>query len=102
MVAIRGLANFVKNFFDQNPLSLIGIIAAHNKKAEMVTDLSGTSYLLPNHHFHHQSRYIHLDHNVGNPLHQIRLLEDEADRTTGGDFSLQNCLELARASLRFV
>lgn len=94
LVAIRGLANFVKDFFDQNPLSVLGIIAAHNKKSEMLTDISGRTYSnrLAQLCFHHWI--------AGNPLHQIRLLEEEADRQTGGEFSLQNSLELARASLR--
>lgn len=35
------LEKFVEEFFDQNPLSQLGIIAMKNKRAERITELSG-------------------------------------------------------------
>ncbi|KMS65361.1 hypothetical protein BVRB_036770, partial [Beta vulgaris subsp. vulgaris] len=54
------------------------IITSHGKKAHLLTDLSG------------------------NPLSQIRILEAQVDIHTEGEFSLQNSLEMARASLHGV
>ncbi len=67
---------FVKEFFDQNPISHLGIIVAHNKVADRVTELSG------------------------NPQHQI----DSFLRSplAGGEFSLQNSLTAAKAYLQCV
>ncbi|CEO99957.1 unnamed protein product (mitochondrion) [Plasmodiophora brassicae] len=76
LVAIEAVCQFIRDFFDQNPISHLGLITTHSKKAYMLTDLSG------------------------NPLHQIRLLEAQADHHTSGEFSLENSLELARSSLR--
>ena len=38
----RILQTFVREFFDQNPLSHIGIIAMRDGRAEALTDLSGS------------------------------------------------------------
>lgn len=35
------LEKFVEEFFDQNPLSQLGIVAMKNKRAEKITELSG-------------------------------------------------------------
>lgn len=35
------LEKFVEEFFDQNPLSQLGVIAIKNKRAEKITELSG-------------------------------------------------------------
>lgn len=32
---------FLKDFFDQNPISQVGAIISHNKRADKVTELSG-------------------------------------------------------------
>lgn len=36
---------FVEEFFDQNPISQLGIIISRNKRAEVVTQLGGTCHL---------------------------------------------------------
>lgn len=35
------MEKFVEEFFDQNPLSQLGVIAIKNKRAEKITELSG-------------------------------------------------------------
>jgi transcription initiation factor TFIIH subunit 2 len=37
------LHNFLEEFFDQNPISQMGIIIMKNKRAERVSDLTGTA-----------------------------------------------------------
>lgn len=38
---IKMLQIFIEEFFDQNPISQVGIILLKNKKAEKITDLAG-------------------------------------------------------------
>lgn len=40
---IKLLEVFIEEFFDQNPISQLGIIALKAKRAEKVTELTGTS-----------------------------------------------------------
>ena len=72
--AQQQVASFIKEFFDQNPISQLGIIVCMNKVAKKLTSLSG------------------------NPSHQVELVQSYAE--SGGEFSLQNGLEIALASLR--
>jgi transcription initiation factor TFIIH subunit 2 len=37
------LHNFLEEFFDQNPISQMGIIIMKNKRAERVSELTGTA-----------------------------------------------------------
>lgn len=37
------LEGFVEEFFDQNPISQLGVIAMRNKRAEKIADLAGNS-----------------------------------------------------------
>ena len=71
------MRDFIMEFFDQNPISQIGIIVVRDGEADMLTNLSG------------------------NPKLHIQALERlEADPgLIGGQFSLQNGLELAGRSL---
>jgi hypothetical protein len=69
------IQTFLKDFFEQNPLSHIGIIVSYDGKAEKLTELSG------------------------NPTSQMDLLKKKKE--SGGNFSLQASLDLACASLRF-
>ncbi|KAK3238929.1 General transcription factor IIH subunit 2 [Cymbomonas tetramitiformis] len=65
---------FVKEFFDQNPLSQLGLILARNGIAERVTELSGS------------------------PEAHLAALRNSL-KDPGGDISLQNALEAARMPL---
>lgn len=69
-------AAFVREFFNQNPLSQLGIIVARNGVAERLTELSGS------------------------PEAHCAALRNALDAS--GDFSLQNTLNAARTSLKSI
>lgn len=70
------MEQFIREYFDQNPLSQLGLIVAANKLSYRVTDLSG------------------------NPEAQIQAMRECAEQ--GGDFGMQNALEMARDKLKSV
>lgn len=72
----RLLQNFVREFFDQNPLAQLSLVLLHDSIAERLTELSGNS-----------------------ARHLSALTAAEA-HVPAGDTSIQNGLELARSSLR--
>ncbi|XP_064642235.1 general transcription factor IIH subunit 2-like [Lineus longissimus] len=74
--SLKLLEHFVEEFFDQNPISQLGIIVSRNKRAEKVTELGG------------------------NPKRHVQALETLNDKTCQGEPSLQNALELALQTLR--
>ena len=39
---LKLLNGFIDEFFDQNPISQLGIILTQNKRAEKITELTGT------------------------------------------------------------
>lgn len=69
------LEAFIAEFFDQNPISQIGLVGTKDGLAEKLTELSG------------------------NPTEHIRALKLKKFQETGGEPSLQNALEMARSSL---
>ncbi|KAI8977409.1 Ssl1-like-domain-containing protein [Mycotypha africana] len=69
---------FVTEYFDQNPISQLGIIVTRDGIAEKLTELSG------------------------NPTDHIRALKSKKNTETSGEPSLQNALQLARASMKGV
>ncbi|KAL7321186.1 hypothetical protein PS15m_000984 [Mucor circinelloides] len=66
---------FVIEYFDQNPISQLGIIVTRDGIAEKLTELSG------------------------NPTDHIKALKSKKNTETSGEPSLQNSLQLARASM---
>ncbi|CAO3672205.1 unnamed protein product [Umbelopsis ramanniana] len=66
---------FVTEYFDQNPISQLGIIVIRDGVAERLTDLSG------------------------NPTDHLRALKNKRNQETSGEPSLQNALDMACASL---
>ncbi|CEP09348.1 hypothetical protein [Parasitella parasitica] len=66
---------FVIEYFDQNPISQLGIIITRDGIAEKLTELSG------------------------NPTDHIKALKTKKNTETSGEPSLQNSLQLARASM---
>jgi transcription initiation factor TFIIH subunit 2 len=72
-VTIKLLEVFIREYFDQNPISQIGIIVTRNSIAEKITELSG------------------------NPSKHIAALKRAA--AASGEASLQNALEVARMTL---
>ncbi|KAJ3035474.1 hypothetical protein HDV00_003723 [Rhizophlyctis rosea] len=69
---------FINEYFDQNPLSQLGVILTRNGLAEKITELSG------------------------NPSEHIEAIRKKENRLPQGEPSLQNMLELARTSLHHV
>ncbi|KOB79061.1 Btf [Operophtera brumata] len=67
---------FIEEFFDQNPLSQLGIITMKNKRAERLTELSG------------------------NVRKHIKAIQGLANMALSGEPSLQNTLESAGRVLR--
>ncbi|XP_056602502.1 general transcription factor IIH subunit 2 [Triplophysa dalaica] len=67
---------FVEEYFDQNPISQIGIITTKNKRAERLTDLAG------------------------NPKKHIAALKKAVDSTCIGEPSLYNSLHMAMQTLK--
>ncbi|XP_046879183.1 general transcription factor IIH subunit 2 [Hypomesus transpacificus] len=67
---------FVEEYFDQNPISQVGIITTKNKRAEKLTDLAG------------------------NPKKHVAALKKALDSTCVGEPSLYNSLTLAMQTLK--
>ncbi|GJQ71333.1 putative TFIIH C1-like domain protein [Trypoxylus dichotomus] len=78
LCTVKILENFVEEYFDQNPISQMGIIIMHNKRAEKVCDLGG------------------------NFRKYIKVINGLAKTSLIGEPSLQNGLELALKSLKLL
>ncbi|XP_037077750.1 general transcription factor IIH subunit 2-like isoform X2 [Pollicipes pollicipes] len=76
MCCIKILEGFVQEFFDQNPISQLGIIVTKNKRADVACELGG------------------------NPMRIIEHLRKLATSPCVGEPSLMNSLELAAGALR--
>ncbi|XP_045541625.1 general transcription factor IIH subunit 2-like [Papilio machaon] len=76
LCTLKLLEKFVEEFFDQNPLSQLGIIAMKNKRADRITELSG------------------------NIRKHIKAVQSLSNLALVGEPSLQNTLELAGRILR--
>jgi len=70
------LEEFIVEYFDQNPISQLGLIVTKDKRAEILTKLSG------------------------NPTAHVAALKEAASKTPSGEASLQNSLDVAMAGLR--
>ncbi|XP_012519947.1 PREDICTED: general transcription factor IIH subunit 2 [Propithecus coquereli] len=73
---LKLLEYFVEEYFDQNPISQIGIIVTKSKRAEKLTELSG------------------------NPRKHIASLKKAVDMTCHGEPSLYNSLSIAMQTLK--
>lgn len=78
LCTLKLLEKFVEEFFDQNPLSQLGIVLMKNKRAEKITELSGS---LRKH---------------------IKAVQGLSNLALTGEPSLQNTLELASRVLRLL
>jgi len=76
--AIKLVDSFIHEFFDQNPISLLGLIALKSKRAEMVTEL------------------------LGNTKKHTKSLDMLTKWPLNGEPSLQNGLDLALKPLKLV
>lgn len=75
-LVLRLVQNFVREFFDQNPLAQLSLVLLHDSIAERLTELSG------------------------NGARHLQALTAAEAHVPAGDLSMQNGLELARASLK--
>jgi len=75
---IKMLQLFIEEFFDQNPISQVGIILLKNKRAEKITELAG---YYKNH---------------------VKMLQGIAKMSLNGEPSLQNGLEVALSTLKMI
>ncbi|XP_071446274.1 general transcription factor IIH subunit 2 isoform X1 [Hetaerina americana] len=80
LCTMKLLEGFIEEYFDQNPISQMGIIITRNKRAEKICDLAG------------------------NPRKHIKLIQQLVQQawSGGGEPSLQNALELAHSSLKLL
>ena len=80
LVTIRYAQEYVREFFEQNPISQLGVLAMHDGVCIRVSDLGG---------------------NPGEHVAALASLRDDprTSRQPKGSPSLQNALEMARASL---
>nr|CAG4644783.1 EOG090X05VA [Leptodora kindtii] len=76
LCVLKLLEVFVREFFDLNPISQLGIIVTKNKRCEKVSVLAG------------------------NPKKHIEALKKLAETTCEGEPSLQNSLEMALSTLK--
>lgn len=76
------LQEFIVEFFDQNPISQLGILLMRNGVSQLISDVSG----LPQYHLDKVRQVKARQHNRYEPK---------------GDPSLQNSLEMARSLLRY-
>ena len=83
---------FIGEYFDQNPISQLGIIITRDGIAEKLTELSGKRG---------RRRATSSDWRVaGNPMEHIRVLKKKKMKDATGEPSLQNALETARSSFK--
>ncbi|KAL1413918.1 hypothetical protein MTO96_007967 [Rhipicephalus appendiculatus] len=75
---LKMLELFVEEFFDQNPISNVGVISTCNKRAQKLCELAG---------------------NAGKV---VEALQSSKTQVPSGEPSLQNSLELAAEVLRYV
>ncbi|XP_040197484.1 general transcription factor IIH subunit 2 [Rana temporaria] len=73
---LKLLEYFVDEYFDQNPISQVGLIITRNKRAEKLTELAG------------------------NPRQHITALKKAVDTACSGEPSLYNSLNLAMQTLK--
>lgn len=78
LCTLKFLETFIEEYFDENPTSQIGLISMKNKRAEKITDMSGSG-----------KKY-------------SKVLEDLSKLNLVGEPSLQNGLELALDSLKII
>ena len=83
VVVLKLMKKFVEDFFDQNPIGQLGFISTKAKRAQTISEMSGTSQ---------------------NHTRALERLSDEIVKTNAkdctGEPSLQNSLELAEKTLK--
>ncbi|KAF1810013.1 TFIIH basal transcription factor complex, subunit SSL1 [Eremomyces bilateralis CBS 781.70] len=83
LVTLKHATTYVREFFEQNPISQLAVMVMHDGLCHLISDLSGN----PTHH-------ITAIQSLRNPVNPR-----ESPREPKGNPSLQNALEMARAQL---
>lgn len=78
-------SEFVNEFYDQNPLGHLGVIICRDGEAEMLTSLGGSPK----------------KHNLALDAAMVTEMGRKGGRDIGGEFSLQNGIEVAGRSLGY-
>lgn len=93
---------FVTEWFDQNPLGQIGIVGMRGGIGERICEMSGASpALIPCSLFFLFSLFF-WNCNIGNPQDVLHAISERHKLEPVGEPSLQNAIEMARSSMRFV
>ena len=96
---------FVNEFFDQNPISQLGLIITRDGLAEKLTELGG-GFVDPPSSFGLQygceEVHTELHSGLGNATEHLAALRNKDFKEIRGEPSLQNALELARGSFLYV
>lgn len=77
-ITLKYAQEFVGEFFDQNPISQLGIIVTRDGMAERISQLGG------------------------NPVEHLKALQNKRKLLASGEPSLQNALNMARSGLAYV
>ena len=85
-VVLSAVSTFVQRYYDENPLSHLGLIVVRDGEAELLTRLTGSRTA-------HGAALVRLRREVG------RRVASHPHGNAGGVFSLQNALEVAGRSL---
>ncbi len=85
VVSLELLKDFIDHFVAENPISHIGILASHDKRAHKVSSLSG----------------IPQDQKDKLVNYYVNDLKIESDPYRGGEFSLKSSLDYALTSLKY-
>ena len=95
---------FVTEWFDQNPLGQIGIVGMRGGIGEKICEMSGASSpllsVIPFPLFLSLSLFFGLY--IGNPQDVLHAISERHKLEPVGEPSLQNAIEMARSSMRFV
>lgn len=83
LVTLKLAEKFVENFFDQNPIGQLGFIITRSKRAEILSEMSGTSH-----------RHLKSFEKLSNEI-----IKNNSSCCTG-EPSIQNSLELAEKTLK--
>lgn len=85
---------FVLEWFDQNPLGQIAVVGMRDGIGERLGEMSGAHSLV--------SMNLTLKVELGNPQEVLKAISDRHKLEPVGEPSLQNAIEMARNTMRYV
>lgn len=90
--------DFIVEWFDQNPLGQIGIVGMRSGLGERICAMTGTNSCQCVSSVCSIQNLISID--IGNPQDALKAIADKNKLQPDGEPSLQNAVEMARASMR--